>query len=145
MTCISTISCAWPLSSAHSCAFSRFLLSNSFSPPAPHPFPPQQPSHTRSAAILPQFSSSSFLHLAIRKPFHFVFQNKSPLDQANRTTSHPVILFRRPLFAAIPARAPPTSRPHFAFGKLVNAPPECSETHPIPRARCTRNPHRADA
>src|ERR1700730_10373431 len=36
-------------------------------------------------------------------------------------------------------------RPHFGFGKLVNGPLGCSETHPIPPARCTRSPHGVDA
>ena len=50
-----------------------------------------------------------------------------------------------PLFGATPGSGPPRNHPHFACGKRVNGPPECSETHPIPLALCIRSPHRARA
>src|SRR6267378_523357 len=144
-TCISPIPRARLFSYAQFSAFSGFLISNSVSLLAAHPCGRQRLSRTRSVVILRQFSSSSFLHLSIRRPFRFAFQNKSPLNQVNRTTWHLVIQFRMPPFGATPGRGPPRNRPHFWYGKLVNVPLGCSETYPIPPARCTRSPHRVGA
>src|SRR6267142_1168826 len=141
-TCISPISRACLFSYAQFSPFSGFLISNSVSLLAPHPCGRQRPSRTRSAVIRPQFSSSSFLHLSIRRAFRFAFQNKSPPDQGNLTTWHLVVPFRMPLLGATPGRGPPRNRLHSGYGKRVNGPPECSETHPIPLALCKRSPYR---
>src|SRR5713101_3006681 len=139
------ISCAWHFSCVQFSLFSPSLISNSVSLLAPHPCGRPRPSRTRSAVIRRQVSSSSFLHLSIRRPFRFAFQNRSPPDQGNLPTWHLVIPFRVPLFGATPARGPPRNRPHFGYGKHVSGPLGCSETHPIPPARCTRSPHRVGA
>src|SRR5207247_1308032 len=77
--------------------------------------------------------------------FPLRFQNKFLLDPANPSRRHPAKRFRTPPAAATRVPKTPKNHRHSACDKHANALPACSETRPIPPARCTRSPRRGDA